>query len=118
MSREEGNRAERRAEDALRKKGLQTVFRNYSCRWGEIDLVMIDEPCLVFVEVRYRTAGALVTAAESITAAKKQRLIKTGQHFLTTCKSSWDRPVRFDVVAISGSDRDNRINWLRDAFRP
>lgn len=118
MSRSAGTRAEQRAERALSRKGLQTVCRNYHCRWGEIDLVMIDEPCLVFVEVRCRKSGALVTAQESITRAKKLRLIKTGQHFLMTQRKLGERPVRFDVVAISGSDSDNRIDWLRDAFRP
>lgn len=118
MSRSAGTLAEQHAEKALRRNGLQTVCRNYHCRWGEIDLVMTDESCLVFVEVRCRKRGALVTAEESITTAKKRRLIRTGQHFLMTHKGTSERPVRFDVVAISGSDGDNHIDWHRDAFRP
>jgi len=118
LSRDTGDRAERLAENALRREGLTTVCRNYNCRWGEIDLVMIDESCLVFVEVRCRKPGAIVSAEESITAAKKLRLTRTGRHFLMTHKKLCERPVRFDVVAISGSGVDNVIDWLRDAFRP
>ena len=118
MSRDAGDKAEQIAEKALRRQGLTTVCRNYHCRWGEIDLVMIDASCLVFVEVRCRKSGALVSATESITTTKKLRLTRTGHHFLMTHKKLHEHPVRFDVVAISGSGVDNEIDWLRDAFRP
>ncbi|HET6592353.1 MAG TPA: YraN family protein, partial [Xanthomonadales bacterium] len=42
------------AEKMLRGRGLRPVARNYHCRCGEIDLIMLDASVLVFVEVRYR----------------------------------------------------------------
>ncbi|MGI9263283.1 MAG: YraN family protein [Gammaproteobacteria bacterium] len=118
MTRDSGERAEKLAEQTLRKKGLTTLCRNYRCRWGEIDLVMREGSCLVFVEVRYRHAGALVSAAESVSRTKRLRLIRAGRHYLMKHQKSVERPVRFDVVAISGSDAENEIAWLKDAFRP
>jgi putative endonuclease len=79
---------------------------------------MSDGPCLVFVEVRSRKADALVSAVQSVNPSKQQRLIRTGRHFLMKHRDTSERPVRFDVVAISGSDGDNEVDWLKDAFRP
>ncbi|MGB1464876.1 MAG: YraN family protein, partial [Alcanivorax nanhaiticus] len=49
-----GDQAEADAEQWLGKKGLRLVTRNYRCRQGEIDLVMLDQDCLTFIEVRWR----------------------------------------------------------------
>ena len=53
-----GKRAEDEALEFLSAAGLQLLARNFRRRGGEIDLVMLDGGCLVFVEVRFRhTAG-------------------------------------------------------------
>ena len=97
----------------LAKQGLRLVARNYRCRLGEIDLVMGDGPCLVFVEVRYRRGDGFGSALESITASKRRRIQSAAEHYLLNNPPV--RDCRFDVLAISGPDR---IEWLRDAFRP
>lgn len=79
---------------------------------------MLDGTCTVFVEVRLRGRGSLVSALESIGQAKRGRLIKTGEHYLMTHPEACDRPARFDVVAISDRGEDNDLRWLKDAFRP
>ena len=61
-----GRRAERRAERYLRDNGLRSVARNYRRRSGEIDLVMLHDEVLVFVEVRYRGRGAWVSPLDSV----------------------------------------------------
>jgi putative endonuclease len=70
-TRQQGQRWEQVAEKMLRRRGLRPVARNYHCRCGEIDLIMLDTSVLVFVEVRYRHSDrycaigtATVTAAE------------------------------------------------------
>ena len=49
MSRKMGALAEQHACDYLVTQGLQWVASNYSCRLGEIDLIMRDDCYLVFV---------------------------------------------------------------------
>ncbi|MDX1481171.1 MAG: YraN family protein, partial [Woeseiaceae bacterium] len=49
-----GKRKEKEALRFLQQRGLELVERNFRSRFGEIDLVMRDEDCLVVVEVRYR----------------------------------------------------------------
>ena len=49
-----GQTAERHAREHLEQHGLRLVTQNWQCRRGELDLIMLDGNCLVFIEVRYR----------------------------------------------------------------
>ncbi|MES9899176.1 MAG: YraN family protein [Sedimenticola sp.] len=112
---ETGDNAEAEARAHLEGAGLQLVEKNYRCRQGEIDLIMRQGNTLVFVEVRYRRSTAFGSAAESITATKRQRIITTASHYLT-CRKQGDSACRFDVVAITGEHRQ-KIEWIKDAFQ-
>lgn len=115
MGRQEGTAAEERALAHLREQGLDLVTRNWSCRMGELDLIMRDGAELVIVEVRSRTHPGFGTAAESITATKRQRITRAARLYLQRNPREAQRPVRFDVVALDG---DGDPAWIRDAFRP
>jgi putative endonuclease len=80
-----GRWGEKRCEKFLKRKGLKKLARNFSCKTGEIDLVMVDtDGSIVFTEVKAR-AGEILTPAESvITAPKKAKLTKTARYFLAT----------------------------------
>lgn len=94
----------------LRARSLVLVESNYTCRGGEIDLVMRDGDTVVFVEVRQRDDPAYGGAAASISPAKIRRLVRAAQTWLLRC----DRmpPCRFDVVAIDGTN----MEWLRNVI--
>lgn len=113
---EAGRRAETLAERYLVAKGLRTVSRNFRCRTGELDLVMEDGPQLVIVEIRYRLRTALVAPAESITSSKRRRLARATQYFLQCHTRYAEHPLRFDVVAVSGSFENPQLLWLPAAF--
>lgn len=116
---ETGCGAEARALAFLRRQGLVLVGRNLRCRFGEIDLVMVDGDTVVFVEVRYRRSGGLLGAAESIGPAKRRRLAAAAAWYLSRQPRLAARPARFDVVAIDGrSQADSALQWIEDAFRP
>jgi uncharacterized protein (TIGR00252 family) len=72
--REAGDAAEQAALDYLREHGLKLIARNYSCRGGEIDLVMLERNVLTLVEVRLRGDARFGGAAASVTARKQQRI--------------------------------------------
>lgn len=114
-----GQRGEDDAEALLHRKGLKTVERNYRCRAGEIDLIMLepdtaDGQVLVFVEVRLRAPGALVDAVETVDRGKQQRLIQAARHFLMKHPVFAEHACRFDVIAID--DPDQSPAWIRNAF--
>ena len=66
----------------LKNKGYLVLETNYRCRWGEIDIVAVDEGQIVFVEVRTRNGNEFGTPEESITPAKKSRLVVTAEYYL------------------------------------
>ncbi|HSN24014.1 MAG TPA: YraN family protein [Methylomicrobium sp.] len=106
-----GENAEQLAERFLINKGLTPVCRNFRCKPGELDLVMTDDKSLVVIEVRFRKSAKYGSALESITGAKQSRIIAATQVYLS--KQKQDRPIRFDVIAISA---DGRIEWIPNAF--
>jgi len=114
MSLKTGFAAEQRARDFLRAQGLQWVESNYRCRWGEIDLIMREKNCLVFVEVRARASGAFGGAAASVTYNKQQKLIKTATIYLLSKKLHDKQPIRFDVLGFEG--KESEIQWIKNAF--
>lgn len=106
-----GESAEEQAHKFLIEKGLKPVCRNFHCKQGELDLIMTDQNTLVIIEVRFRKTDKYGSAAESITRAKQRRIIAATQIYLSTQKT--DRPIRFDVVAMSGN---GDLDWIQNAF--
>lgn len=114
MSKFIGTAMELKALEFLRKQGLQLLQRNFNSRMGEIDLIMLDQDTLVFIEVRYRQNQNYGSALESVNFSKQQKLIKTAHYFLQTQKHYQKSHCRFDVIAFS-KDND-RPEWIRNAF--
>lgn len=112
-----GQAAEDFAQRYLQQHGLALLCRNWTCRSGELDLVMLDGDTVVFVEVRYRRHAAWGGALESVDLRKQQKLIKAAQLFLQK-ESRWARhPCRFDVVAIgAAAGNAEKPSWIRNAF--
>ena len=108
---ETGRATEALAAQFLQRHGLRIVTRNWRCRFGEIDLIAAEGSTLVFVEVRARASRSHGGAAESITSAKRKRLLAAANLYLTQVGN--DRPCRFDAVLFEG---DGRIRWIRDAI--
>ena len=77
--------AEQLAATFLVQKGLKLVTQNYHCRFGEIDIVMMDAKTLVFIEVRLRTNSQFGDAAASITPQKQQKIRLAVQPVLQRC---------------------------------
>src|SRR5262249_61797830 len=77
----EGARAEDRCAELMRGSGLLLVERNWRCRLGEIDLIAEEGGVLVFAEVRMRRAFAYGGAGESVTGAKRARLVAAARRY-------------------------------------
>lgn len=108
-----GEAAETLARRRLEAAGLRLRHANFRARRGEIDLVMeARDGQIVFVEVRYRARRDYGGGAASVDARKRQRLIHAARAYLH-CHGLDERPARFDVVAVDGSDR---IQWIEAAF--
>jgi putative endonuclease len=105
------------AADYLEDRGLEVLRRGYRCRLGELDLVCRDGSALVVVEVRARSSSSYGTAAETIDARKRARIVRATRHFLM-CAERWrNAPIRFDVVTFDAIDAaEPAVRWIKNAF--
>lgn len=94
-----GRMGEALARTHLEKIGYSVLHDNYRGKSGEIDLVARKDGVLVFVEVRTRKARGFGTPEESITQAKRDRMVALAHEYVQAHPadhSEW----RIDVVAI------------------
>ncbi|HEX3015424.1 MAG TPA: YraN family protein [Desulfobacteria bacterium] len=94
-----GRAGEDMALNYLKSVGMQLLERNYRCRLGEIDLVMVDRGQLVFVEVRTKSSKTFGTGLESITSRKRRKLKTLARYYMMYTGLKNDN-IRFDVVSI------------------
>ncbi|MDD1960179.1 YraN family protein [Pseudomonas sp. 39004] len=112
-----GQAAENQALEFLQGQGLKLLTRNWRCKGGELDLVMLDADTVVFVEVRYRLHASFGGALGSIDGRKQKRLVLAASLFLQKEPRWAAQPCRFDVVALQGSHHAGRpLQWLKNAF--
>lgn len=112
-----GRKAERLASRYLQGRGLRLIERNWRQSFGEIDLILLDGPTLVFVEIKYRQDQEWMPAIESISPGQQRRIARVGACYLQQqgATLSW-QDCRFDVVLLLGPWPRPRIEWIRDAF--
>jgi putative endonuclease len=111
--RKTGSEWEAAVETWLRKAGLRPLARNYFCRYGEIDLIMRDGDCVVFIESRYRNTG---DGLASVGASKRVKLQRTASMFLQANPAFANAPCRFDVVGCRGTPNQPVFDWVKGAF--
>ena len=116
----QGEDAEAACSRYLKSQGLKLLSTNFSCRLGEIDIIMLDKNMLVFVEVRFRKNNNFGDGLESITAAKQRKLRRTAELYLQ--QNSQYENARFDVVSMSKSTQTRlggqqyTFDWIKNAF--
>jgi putative endonuclease len=112
----QGDAAEERACRHLDRSGFTIVERNYRTMGGEIDIVARRGDVLVFVEVRSREVPGFGTPEESVTPAKRRRIVAAARRYLSSVPlSSW-REARFDVIAIEGRGETAALRHYPAAF--
>jgi putative endonuclease len=100
-----GAYGERLAARYLADSGMQILDRNWRCDQGEIDIVAMDQHCLVIVEVKTRRTLAFGSPIEAVTVVKAARLRRLAGCWLTAHRSMVDAmadvaDVRVDVVGV------------------
>ena len=100
---------EDRATQYLSSKGYKILERNYSKRYGEIDIVALFKNTLVFVEVKTRSSNQFGSPLEAITPWKIRQLIKTSEYYKLTHKNVPDL-MRIDAIAVSLGSSNEVVN--------
>ena len=117
MDRQEvGKLGEKTAQKFLKKRGYRIRETGFRCHHGEIDIIAQKKDWLVFVEVRTKSNLDFGTPEESITQAKKKKLVALALTYTSTHQNLpplW----RIDVVAIELDDKSKpkRIELIENA---
>ena len=109
-TREVGNKKEREAEIFLQELGYETVAKNFTTKFGEIDLIVKKGEYLIFVEVKYQARKEISVPSAKVNRAKQERIKKTAFCFLQRQKEEYY--CRYDVIEIIGEE----INHFVGAF--
>lgn len=97
MSRAKGDIAEQRAYLFLLENGYTIVDKNFYSRFGEIDIIVIKDEVLHFVEVK--SALDYELAVQNITKGKLSKIIKTGDVYLK--KNALNVDYMYDAVIVT-----------------
>jgi putative endonuclease len=111
-----GRTGEGAALERYLRSGYRLLARNWRCRLGEIDLVLVRDGTVVFCEVKTRRGTAYGAPYEAVTWGKQQRLRKLAEAYLFAPRFS-PIAVRFDVASVIVDARGvSRVEVLEDAF--
>jgi putative endonuclease len=96
-----GALGEQLAAEYLTGIGLRIEARNWRCRYGELDLIAVDQvvDTVIFVEVKTRTGDGFGGLAEAVTAQKARRLRRLAGLWLAAQDRRWTA-VRIDVIGV------------------
>lgn len=111
-----GKEGERLAGEYLERRGYRVIHRNWRCRQGEIDLIALNPPETVFVEVKTRSSTAFGHPFEAITVAKLARLRRLAGAWCALSNEPVGR-IRIDAIAvIVQPGREPEIEHLQGVF--
>ncbi len=114
---EAGRRGEALAEAHLVRAGYTVLDRNYRFLRGELDLVCLDDPFVVFVEVKWRSDDAWGRPEEHVTPAQKAKLRETAAAWMHERRMD-GFPARFDIVAVlERPQAEPELTHYKFAFR-
>ncbi len=113
-----GRWGEARVAQWLRERGYRLVGANWSCRFGEIDLIASKDKCICFVEVKLRKNGHFAQAREFVDRRKQEKLRITAELYLAQNPTRFQP--RFDVAEVyapQGTETlEPEINYIENAF--
>lgn len=97
-TREAGSRGEQLARSYLEKKGYRYIASNWSCKVGEVDLIMEYRGIRVLIEVRLRAPTQFGFGFETVARQKQKKLIRTAKYYQQ--KERYWGDIQFDVISI------------------
>ena len=109
-----GQAGEEAAARHLERLGWTVAERNCRLPSGEIDIIAIDDGCLVVVEVKTRRSGNFGSPFEAVDLRKQRRLAAAALEYLTA--HGLEMPLRFDVAAVFPEKDSFRVELLHNAF--
>lgn len=114
---ERGRKGEEEACFYLMEQGYRIIQRNWKIHKLEVDLIAESSSELLFVEVKTRKKGSLVSPLDAVTPQKQLNILKAAHAYYKINQPRVD--YRFDIITVIEDEEGNKeIEHLPDAFRP
>ena len=96
----------------LSKEGYIILERNFRSKFGEIDIIALEDKKVVFIEVKTRRSLNYGRPSDSVNYKKKIKLKKTIEYY--NCINSVKRlDERFDIIEILYKNSKYYINHIK-----
>lgn len=112
LTRNKGIEGETIACEYMKSKGYYILKRNYTCSFGEVDIIAKQSETLVFVEVKNRYGDKYGEPVESVTPHKISQIVRVAENFINRYRSV-NLDIRFDIIEISYGEV---VNHIENAF--
>jgi putative endonuclease len=113
--RERGGTGEDAALAVYVRRGYRLVARNWRCKLGELDLVLVRDDTLVFCEVKTRRGSAFGGGYEAVTWRKRAKVRALAEAFLQGRRDRFGA-IRFDVASVALGPSGPEVELFEDAF--
>lgn len=103
--------------DYLVGKGYEIISRNFTCKYGEIDIVAVNDKYIAFVEVKTRHQNPMVRPCLSVNKSKQIKIMRSAYIFLK--EHNINLQPRFDISEVYLKRNTNKlysINYIKNAF--
>jgi putative endonuclease len=111
LKRKTGDEGEGKAVSFLKDKGYKILARNYSCKFGEIDIIARIKNALIFVEVKTRATQAYGGGVAAVNPRKQRKITKTAIAYIKENKPKFDS-ITFDIITVT----DGKTEHIQNAF--
>ena len=101
----------------LEEKGYNIVERDWHDGHKDLDIVAINDGYLVIVEVKTRRSCTFLAPELAVDRRKIKNITLAANRYVKSRQI--DLPIRFDIIAITGSDEHHcHVEHIEDAFMP
>ncbi len=108
-----GRWAEQQALQRLEAQGWQMLDRNWCCRWGELDLVLMRHNVLLVVEVKGCRPGSQDRQGlDAFHAAKRRRMARAISCWRAAHPASAEQRLRVRLALVHLMPSRGTIRWL------
>ena len=112
-----GQTGEQLAVEHLQRLGYTILETNWRFRRSEVDIIAMDGPILVFVEVKTRSSDYFGPPESFVSSRKKTMLQDAASAYTHQIQHTWE--IRFDIIGVLlQSGQEPQLRHFSDAFFP
>ncbi|MEW6615759.1 MAG: YraN family protein [Thermodesulfobacteriota bacterium] len=110
-----GKRGEEIAVSHLKGLKYKIIEQNYTCKFGEVDIIAKDKKTLAFIEVKTRSSLEYGHPGQVVNKRKQHQISKVALNYINK-NDLQNMDARFDVVAVQISEEGEKVELIKNAF--